>query len=104
MSNPALLSPLKVACVEAFFILCSLWSLPLIPKFSFAEIQRFFGLDTFLALSYAVLLYKKAGSEFGFWPALSRPKHAYVKCFLQSLCPGSGRPHGSVTVEKGSKA
>lgn len=47
MSNPALLSPLKFSCVKAFFSLCSLWSLSLIPKFSFAEIQRFFGLDTF---------------------------------------------------------
>lgn len=66
MSNPALLSPLKFSYVEAFFTLCSLWSLPLIPKFSFAEIQRFFfGLDTFWHCHMLFYSIKKLDLELG---------------------------------------
>lgn len=40
---------------------------------------------------------KEDVSGVGLWPALSRPKHASLKSFLQNLCPGSGRSPDSVT-------
>lgn len=50
--------------------------------------------------SHAALRHEKDGSGVGLWPALPRPKHVYLKSFLQSFCPGSHWPHDSVTGKK----